>query len=149
MAEKMKESPRALDADLHLAQSVRTQYRHHPALGITKEHLLEPAYWAVVSRRLRPGDEISVFAQDGTYYAQLLVLAAERTYAKVHLLSYHALTTMDVAQTQAEKFRVEYKGIKLKHCVIRVEDNEIIHEGSQTKDDAVRWLNEREKQLTA
>lgn len=144
-----KESPRAQESEFHIAQSVRVQYRHYPAAGITKDHLLDPAYWAVLSRKLRPGDEIAAFAQDGTYYANLLVLSAERTYAKVHLLSYHALTTMDVAQTQADKFRVEYKGIKLKHCVVRLSDGEILHEGSQTKDDAVRWLNEREKQLTA
>ena len=145
----MPESPRARPDELKTAEFAFTTWRHHPAFGITKEHLLEPSYWAVVSRQFRPGDEIQAFAQDGTYYATFLVLASDKTYAKVHLLSYHSLTTTDVSESQAAAFEVRWKGPKLKHCVIRKADGAIIHEGAQTLDDASQWLKERELQLIA
>lgn len=142
-----KESPRAQDSDFTVAEQVRAVWRLHPAVGITKEHLLQPDYWAIISRKLTPGDLIECFAQDGTYYSELLVLAADRVYAKVQLLSWHALTTADVSQTQ--DFKLEYKGPKMKHCVVREKDGEVLHQGAQTKEEAATWLREHEKVLTA
>lgn len=147
MAETPKESPRAQDSDFIIAEQVRTVWRHHPAVGIKKEHLLEPGYWAIVSRKLTPGDKIECFAQDGTHYGEFLVLAADRVYAKVELLAWHSLTTAEVSQTQ--DFKLEYKGPKMKHCVIRASNGEVIHQGAQTKDEAANWLREHEKVLTA
>lgn len=144
-----KEAPKAQPGDFHVAEYVRNVWRHHPAVGITKDHLLDPAYWAIISRQLKPGDVIECFAQDGTYFAPFLVLAAERTYAKVHVLAWHALTTADVAQTQDSLFKVEYKGPSLRYCVIRVADGEKVHTGSQTRKEAETWLDERLEQLTA
>lgn len=143
-----KEDPKAQTADFHVAEFVRQTWRYHPAVGVTKEHLLQPEHWAVVSRQMQPGAKIEVLAQDGTYYGEFLVLSAERTYAKVHAIYWVELTTRDVALSQ-EAYKFEYKGAKLKHCVIRNSDGEIIHSGSQTRDEALAWFKERETQLTA
>lgn len=143
----IKESPRAQDSDFHESSYVRTVWRHHPAVGINKDHLLAPDYWAIISRKLKPGDLIECFAQDGTHYGEFLVLASDRAYAKVQLLSWHSLTTVEVSQ--AQDFKLEYKGVKMKHCVIRLSDGEVLHQGAQTREEAADWLREREKNLTA
>ena len=63
----------------------------------------------------------------------------------MHLLQAADLTTKDVSLTQSklQEFAVEWKGPHRKHCVIRLSDQEILHDGEQTKAGAHAWLAER------
>lgn len=144
---KKDESPRAQPSDFHLGEQVYARYRFHTPEKLERKHLVDPSFWAVIARQLRPGDVIECFAQDGTHYGELLVLAADRAYAKVHVLRWEALTTAEVSETQ--DYKIQWKGAQKKHCVIRAKDGEIIHEGEQTKEGAQQWLTEHEKVLTA
>lgn len=113
--------------------------------------LLATEYWAHRAAKLRPWDEIKIRANDGSWYAHLLVLESGRNWARVHMLSAWKLTTSEVAQTQSAPkspyadFRVEHMGPHAKWCVIRRSDNEKIHEGAENQDSAMKWLNERIK----
>lgn len=62
--------------------------------------LLATEYWAHRAAKLRPWDEIKIRANDGSWYAHLLVLESGRNWARVHMLSAWKLTTSEVAQTQ-------------------------------------------------
>lgn len=115
----------------------------------TPEDYVNPSYWANYSRDFKPLELIEVRKDDGAYWGLFIVLATDRTYTKVGLIIEKNLTTKDVAMTQAAlAFTYAWKGPTKKHCVIRLSDQQIVHEGEQTKTDALRWLAENEASLT-
>lgn len=139
-------NPQIMPHRCHLAEHEYRRWRNFPEAGHTREQVTAPEYWAHQSSKHRVGDIIEVYCEDGSYYGELLVTACEKNYSKVHVLSWHELDGKAVMSDA--KFRVEFKGPVKKHCVIRVSDSAIVHEGISSKDDAVRWLEENRAHLT-
>ena len=122
--------------------------------GTTREQIVHPDFWGHVAARLRPYAKIEVRCDDGSFYAELLVLAAERTFAMVRVLHWHDLTTADVAKTQAasvavqrfeehlKAYEVRWRGPHLMWSVIRKHDNAALREKEKTKQAAQTWLDE-------
>src|SRR5258706_10614046 len=71
----------------------RIIYVANPGEGVTMEDLLSPEGWASVANLLRPWSHIEVRAEDGSYYAELLLTGADRAWAKVEVLIFSELTT--------------------------------------------------------
>lgn len=141
-----KPEPPILDASrLKNAEYERTILVAAPGVGHTMEHMLSPAYWAHVAPKLKPWDRIEVRAEDGTYYAELLVLACDRTWARMHVLRWDDLSTQDVSLTEAAaastKFELAHSPNRRWH-VIRKSDRQVMHENDQTRADAQLWLTE-------
>ena len=112
------------------------------------EDLLDRAYWAHVATRLKPWDKVEVVANDGTWWAEFLVLEAGRTWAKVEMLRHKSLTASDVSASQATAmtpYEVVHRGTDSKWSVIRKSDRAVMHEGEETQGGAIDWLNERLK----
>ena len=141
-----------------LAEQEVTSYVIDVEHGTTREQILNPAFYAQFSMKLRPYDKIAVRCDDGTIYGELLVIQSERTWARVHVLQWHDLTTKDIAQSQAtpstspevpadpsKEFRVNYKGAHKKWCVIRQSDEAIVREGEASKANAELWLVEYQR----
>ena len=130
--------------------------------GITREQLLDPAFFAHVAAKLRPYNEIRVRCDDGTIYARLLILTCDRTWARCRVLEWHDLTSRDVAQTQAtavespavadadpaNRFRIENKGPHVKWRIVRIADNAVVREKEETKAAAQAWLNDYLRVIT-
>ena len=114
-------------------------------LGITKQDVLRPGYWAHVAEMMSPYDEIRLRSDDGSFYARLLVLESGRTWARVIVLEWVSLTTAEVSMTQAQleqeaaKFDVRLRGPH-KWSVVRKDDNAIIAEGIDRKEEAEKVL---------
>jgi len=125
-------------------RTVYTATAHEETLP---EDLLVPSYWTHCAETFKPFDKVEVRADDGSWYVELLVLETSRRWARMFLLAKHNLTTADVSLTQAklQEFAVEYKGPHKLHCIIRLSDNEMIHEGERTKAGAHEWLAGRIK----
>lgn len=126
--------------------------------GITRAQILNPAFYSQFSSKMRPYDTIAVRCDDGTLYAELLVIQSERTWARVHVLSWHDLTSKDVAQSKVEptsspkvaldpskEFKVKYMGAHKKWSVIRQSDEAIVREGEDNKANAELWLVEYQR----
>ena len=110
--------------------------------GTLPEDLLKPEYWAHVAAQLRPRERIEAHSIDGTWFAEYLVLGVDRTWAKVHMLSKHSLTTPDIALSQAEAvspYEVKWRGPVAKWSIVRKSDNAVQAEGMD-KDQALDWL---------
>ena len=129
-----EESPILNPQRINLAEFWRQDWVVNAEEGVSVEQVSDPAYWAHVSAKFKPYDHIEVRAEDGAWIATFLVLDCSRTFARLHLLSHHKLTTRDVAQTQTAKHEVKWKGPQHKHCVIRLADNAIISEGHASAD---------------
>lgn len=146
MAEQKRE-PRIQNDRFQVADFTVGRFDAKSEMGITREDLLTPEYWSHVSERMTPYSEVTVRCDDGTYYAKLLVLDCGRGWAKMQLLSWWNLSTVDVAQSQSspgkpEDYDILWKGTNRKHIVQRKSDQKVIHEGEQRKESAVAWLNE-------
>ena len=125
----------------------RTVYTATAFENTVPEDLLDPEYWTHVAEQFKPFDKVEVRADDGSWYAECLVLETSRRWTRMHMLSKHNLTTGDVSlsQTKMQEYAIEWKGPHKKHCVIRQSDQEIIHEGEETKAGAYTWLSGRIK----
>jgi len=125
----------------------RTVYTATAFENTDPKDLLDPEYWTHVAEQFKPFDKVEVRADDGSWYAELLVLETSRRWTRMHMLSKHNLTTGDVSlsQSKLQEYAVEFKGPHKKHCVIRLSDQEIIHEGEETKGGAHTWLAGRIK----
>lgn len=112
------------------------------------DDLSAPEYWSHVATKLRPWDRIEARANDGTWYAELLVLEAGRNWARAQLLNVTKLSTTDVAMSQVNSlspYEIKYRGPHSQWSVIRKVDREVVHDGEATQGGAVNWLNERMK----
>jgi hypothetical protein len=124
------------------AEHSRNQWFVVPEHGTPFDALLDPAFWAHVAYELKPCDEITVHAEDGSYYGRLLVRDASRLYAIVAKLEYHDLDPVDVQQGSSaipKGYEVKWRGPIHKWCVLRGTD--VLKDG-QSKDSANQWLRE-------
>jgi hypothetical protein len=119
--------------NLKEAEFVRPVYCATIPIGTLPEDLLKPEYWAHVATHLRPWARIEARAEDGTWFAEYIVLSVDRTWARVRMLGKYNLTNNDVSLSQAEKvtqsgFEVKWRGAA-KWSVIRKADSAVLKEG--------------------
>ncbi len=122
---------------LNPAEEKRIIWHCVPEHGTPFEALLAPGYWAHCSAKLAPGARIEVYAEDDSYFAELIVRDAGRRYAKVAVLRHINLDSVEVleAETANGGYEVKFQGPHLKWCVIRLSDRSRIVEG-KTKAEA-------------
>lgn len=137
--EKPRATPMVSPNRVQAADHGRNVWLVTSETGDHPEDFLEASYWANVSKDFRPFDHVEVRTDDGTYWAEFLVLASDRTWAKLHLLREARLALVDEVETSPE-FKVLWKGPHKKFCVIRISDSSAVHEGEQEKGQAVLWL---------
>ncbi len=119
----------------------------HAEVGVTLEQILEPSYWAHIAPKLTAYDEIRVITDDEQWVAYLLVLFAERNFAKVKVDRVIKIDENAVSEYQSDKLKVDWKGAHQKFSVIRLSDSKIIHSGCKTRDEATQWMRQHEKTI--
>jgi hypothetical protein len=151
-------TPQLASERFKLAEHERNIHSITVEEGITRAQIIDPAFLAHVAAKLRPYDRVEVRCDDGALFATLLVLQAERTWARVHVLEWHNLTTRDVSLTQTgetdqpvaagpapnkeQEYEIAYKGPHKKWSVIRLTDGAYMREGEESKAAASHWLAE-------
>lgn len=107
-----------------------------------KDDLINPEFWAHTAAKLRRGDEIKVLPDDDSFYAHLLVVACDRTWARVAMLSYVELREVHTQASAAMRgdYLVKLRGPK-KWSVLRKSDNKVLIEGLHQEVDAQNWLD--------
>lgn len=103
------------------------------------EDFLEPEFYSHVAKDLAPMDRIEICTDDGQYWAELLVLTSDRTWAKVQLLREVKLATVE-QQADDGTYVVRYLGKHRKWCVIRASDKSALREGELDKASAIAWV---------
>lgn len=135
---------------LRNAEFERAIYTASPDHGTKFEDMLVPKYWANVAQKFKPGDRVEITAENGEWFAELVVVAAARLWAKVAVLRYVELTeTAAPAQggeelpeetDPAEGHDIKWAGNTAKWRIVRKADKEPLHQGFQTKEQAQSWL---------
>lgn len=128
----------ALQGSLHNKWDVTAE------AGTTLEDVLETDYWKHVAAQIRPHDEITVIAEDGSWRAVLFVVGADRLWARVYKLEYHDLTAAyeGMPKTQEEEYNVLYSSIK-KFYIFKKGNEGMppLKDGFQTRLEAYQWLD--------
>lgn len=131
-----------------LAEQKRAVYVIFPEMGVPYAAILnDPSFLSHVASRLRPFDRIEVIAEDGSYFAELLVRSAGRQHARLV-----ELNKVDMEPLQAEvdpRFSVVYAGPHRKNAVVRLRDKTTLKDGFDTAEDANAWLLANVKTLAA
>ncbi len=125
--------------------------------GTNREDLRRPEFWALVGKNFRPYDRIEVRADDGTFFAEYLVVTADRAWAKVHELRFEKLGTQDVSLTQAldadlrSRYAIKYNGPHLRYCVERKDGEKVerLKDKCQDQAEASAWLEGHLKTVAA
>lgn len=139
------------ERNLTLAEFGKNHYVANTELGVTPEDLLKPSYWAHVSPKFKPLDTVEARAEDGSFYAQLIVRDRGRNWAKVAFLPGYPLMFSDIVDVPtmdvAGEYEVVWKGPQYKFRVMRKSDNHIMKEGFTDKESARKWVLEHLKSL--
>jgi hypothetical protein len=122
------------------AAYVRNIYAITPESGTTVEAIQEKEFWVHIAGNLHISDRLEVIPEDFAYYAELLVVAVGRTWAKVKLLQHYRLDVDEEASLEPQH-RVVWRGQKAKHSVVRISDSAVVKEGFDSKPSAVEYMN--------
>lgn len=142
--------PNLHPSGLKKGEHSRAVYFISPAPTVAYEAVLEPIYWKHVASGLRPGDQIEVWPEDGSYWALLLVSAAGDNFAKVEPLIHRQIeNAVDGEASLIEGFTISWRGPNGKFAVKRDKDNNIIQSNFRTKEEAQTWMIQNKRQLAA
>lgn len=125
---------------VQLGEHTRSIYEAIAEPGTTESDLIEPSYWAHLASRLRAKDRIEVHADDGAWFAELLVLDAGRAYAKVAVLRFIKLEASvpgnELADMQGHE--IKHRGHSAQWSVLRGKD--VLRDKFATREQASQWL---------
>lgn len=133
---------------IQLAEHMRNIWYVTPEPNTPLDALLEPKYWAHVSAKFRPRDRIEVDAEDGSYFAELIVADAGRLFAKVNLLRKYELTPVEMKEISPD-FEVRWAGPHAKWRVVRKSDRGLIKEGFENRQEAEMYLQSHVRAMAA
>ena len=111
--------------------------------GATREHSLQSVFWTHVSRKLRPLSKVTVIAEDGSWYQELLCLVVDGADIRMKELHYWQLAdTSDVREGVPTSDRtIEWAGPHHMFRVIRKSDDYVLAKGFHTREDAHKWVS--------
>lgn len=106
--------------------------------------VLQHDFWVHVANKFKPHDTITVISEDGAWYARLLVINADRLWAKMYLLESHDLTSSykDMPLTQEEEYDTPWTSLG-KYAIVKKNQHGLppLKDGFQTKFEAFAWLD--------
>lgn len=146
-APKEAKLEQATDARVKPAEFARNIWVMVAHATNSAKDLLKPEFWAHVAQKLKRHDRIEAWADNGLWYAELLVLDSGRGWARVHLLQFADLQVDSAPGQTIQKggYEIIWRGEHHKWSVVRLSDKEVVSEGHGTQGPAVDWLDERLK----
>jgi hypothetical protein len=135
------------------ADYLRNVWQATAEYGMAPADLLEPATWSNVAADLKPYDRIEVAADDGSWWAEYLVVASDKLWAKVVTLRAVELVAGAAAATapsELAQYDVILRGVK-KWSVVRKDGHSltVIRDGFAKKEEAEVHLDALLKAVSA
>lgn len=139
----------SLNAGRHnQAEFKRTNWHVVPEEGTAVSDMLDPAYWQHIGYKMRPGDLVEVHAEDGTWFATMLVRDSGPNYARVAVTSFIEFDARpEFGSKFFDDYAVEFKGPNNRWCVLRKKDGEYMKKQLSSKSEGTAWLADYAKAL--
>lgn len=158
--EKVAKIPALAPNALQQAEFARLTYAVNLPEGTQLKTILEPNYWMHVAAKLKPRTRIEVTTDDHAFYAELYVVACDRTWAKVVVLRMvdfrgekkpqepkKVANGITLDEFNTEKHYVDYVNGQSKGRVILREGKVVVKEGFNNKKEAADWMHQHEAEL--
>ncbi|QKJ88017.1 hypothetical protein PMPD1_3084 [Paramixta manurensis] len=126
-----------LPPSVNLAEYKRNVYKVEAKHGQTFEDFKEPDAWAHVAVQLKKFDKIELVAEDGSFYAEGVVLKVTKTSAHVHFHIHANLNEKSEPELKEPTYYAEFAGPHARWRVVRRADGEVVESGIESKDDAL------------
>jgi len=126
---------------VRLAEFMRNVHAVTVPSGVTVEDIQQGSYWVNTSRALKVTDRIEVINEDGSFFAELMVVSVVMSMVRVKLLRSVDLTDVeDIPTGDESELEVKYRGQIAKHTVQNKKTKKIIKEGFDTQAEAKQYL---------
>lgn len=138
---------------LQLAEHYIKSYAVVLPEAVSLDDALKPEYWAHVGPKLKQHDIVRLIPEDGSYFAEAIVLAAGKGYARLKVLRHEVLFGNDNAEADSVaapalvELYVKWQGPHAKWAVIRKSDSEKLRDGFSDKGEAERWMGDHLRSL--
>jgi hypothetical protein len=149
MAEQVQQKATILPGQMRESEYRRTIWAAELPYGVDKDRIMAPDFWAHVAAKLKPRDRIEVYPEDGSWFAELMVIDSARNWARVHVMQSFELSPMPISAVLAdahsqqaaahEMFDIAYRGPK-RWSVIRKTDRQVMFEDGSSQQAAVMWI---------
>lgn len=138
-------------AHITTASAARNFWCVTPAAEVLPADLCEPSYWKHVVRELglKPNDRVEATCQDGTWWAEYLVIHIGPQHAKLSILREVELDIVDESASSTETMYAEWISPANKYGVRRKSDKAIMKDGFTAKSLAVRWMHDNMQGMAA
>lgn len=145
--------PRLSPSRIKGAEFTRNVHVVRVEQSVKMDDLLDSLFWTHVAVKLKAGDHIEVVPDDSSYYAELYVIAASKTSARVALINHvefseNGRDVAEMSNTDHPDYDIRWGGAVEKFQVVYKPDAKVIHSGSETKLDAAKWIEDYVKSLT-
>lgn len=139
---------------VHASNVVATEYARNsflvvPEYGTKLEEMFREEYWAMASHMLKCTDHIEVMAEDGSWYAEFIVLNSRQGWVKVGLINHKEFGGEAVEPVNMDAYTVVWRGPKRKWSIERKSDNQIMKENFEDKTDAMAWIVGNKRAIAA
>ena len=123
-----------LQKQIKPSEFIRTVWSAQPEPGTTLNDMLQPEYWAHVSKTLKQGDRIEVTDAGNAWFAELFVRSASANDAKVVVLRSNVFDTPAKAD-DGDPYEIKHRG-GAGWSVVRKSDKKVVFEKGATRDEA-------------
>ncbi len=145
-----KREVRVPESDLLDAISKRNHFHVTMPADTTQAKIGEPLTWTHGAKKMKEGDEITVVADDGSFYSRWLVLYADRLQAQLHCLEWQEIGESKLIETPDDRVFVKhFVNRDIRWAVIRKVDGVRIAEGLATKEEALAWVVKNQVRMAA
>lgn len=149
MSEDKKKIKPITPANFSIAESKRQCFVAVIPHGTRLEDIKSPSYFANVIKQIETFSRIEVHAEDGTFWAELLVTYCVSGDLKYEILSKFEVNTPEISGIKIEGLTVGYGGPHHKFRVVRDSDKEVIKKGFENKTSAMIWAQQHVRNLAA
>jgi hypothetical protein len=129
-----------------LAENARNHWVITVPDGVSIQDIEQKQFWSFFGARLTPYDIVEVRSDTGGFFAMLLVISCDRTWAVTRRLQYIDLDEVEQPE-ESIAHQVLWKGPHKKWVVIRRRDMVAVQESLQTKGDAYAWMKNHEASI--
>lgn len=130
----------ARPTSLHDAYNARRHYVEKVARGVALEDVLDPKFWSHVASQFREFDQITIVAEDKSWWGLFMVVSAGTREARLMQLGYAAgMAQKKMIEPDVE---VRFRGVR-KFGLVRIADGAVIEEDIPTKEEAMARLAAR------
>ena len=143
---KVEKIPQLNPSRIQLAEYKRNVWDVTVEQNVSIPMMEDPQFWAHIAEKLKPKDKIEVTDDEMSFYAEFIVIAAERSWAHVRRLSMVPLINPEDVPQDDVGYIMKWRGPYHLWSVIRTSDHAVIKAGMQ-REECKLWLDEYLKKV--